>query len=189
LTRTKTTRRGSNGSHGKTRTPAGRTRDALTAREQVFVRLVHTTDNKTQAYLDAGYRCSRETAAANAHRLLGKARVQQALAALAAERVERLDQNGDEELELLGAVMRFNALDLYDAAGKRLPIPKLPRHVAVAIKSIRQTRDGLVLLEFHDKLRAAELRLRAFGRFTDKVLHSGTVTLEQALSASRASDA
>ena len=88
---------------------------ALTAREQVFVRLVHTTHNKTQAYLDAGYRCSRETAAANAHRLLGKSRVQKALATLAAARVERLEQQGDE-LELAAHLMRFTVLDLYDAA-------------------------------------------------------------------------
>jgi hypothetical protein len=66
-----------------TRTTPTPQADTLTAREQLFVRLVHTTHNKAQAYLDAGHRCSRETAAANAHRLLRKARVQWALAALA----------------------------------------------------------------------------------------------------------
>jgi Terminase small subunit len=141
--------------------------DALTAREQLFVRLVHTTHNKTQAYIDVGHRCSRETAAANAHRLLRKARVRQALTALAAARVERLAQAGDEELELAGQLMRFNVRDLYDANGQPFPIHKLPRHVAVAIKTIRPTAYGIVF-EFHDKVRLIELRLRAFGRLVDK---------------------
>jgi hypothetical protein len=156
--------------------------DVLTAREQVFVRLVHATGNKTQAYLDAGYRGSRATAAVNVHRLLGKARVQSALAELAAARAARLEQSGDEELELAAQLMRFTVLDLYDSRGKPIPIHQLPRHVAIAIKGIRPTAHGTVL-EFHDRMRPIELRLRAFGRLVDKHQVEAGETLTELLAA------
>jgi hypothetical protein len=136
----------------------------------VFVRLVASAGNQTQAYLDAGYKCTRTTAAANAARLLGKARVKRALARLTDKRLEELEQAGDEELRLAGELMRFSILDLFKPNGKAIPLHKLPRHVAAGIKGIRPTDHGLVLT-FHDKMAPIELRLKAFGRLVNKHEH------------------
>jgi len=66
--------------------------------------------------------------------------------------------------------MHFTVLDLFDADGRQLPIHQLPRHVAIGIKAIRPTKYGLQL-ELRDPLRAAEVRLRVFGRLRDNSVH------------------
>ena len=101
--------------------------------------------------------------------------------AASADRV-RLQANGDEELALLGDLQRFTVLDLFDAEGRQIPIWKLPRNVAAAIKGIRPTKHGTVL-EFRDTVHPAEVRLKVFGRLKESVKVE-SVTLEEILARS-----
>jgi hypothetical protein len=70
--------------------------NALTPREALFVLKVLELDNQTAAYLAAGYRCTRQSARANAARLIAKDSVQKALAIAHEKRLEAAEMKADE---------------------------------------------------------------------------------------------
>jgi hypothetical protein len=156
----------------------------LTFKQHLFVAAFTgpARGNATKAAELAGYRGSDASLAAHASRLVRNGNVAKAIEQLTAECRERLQANGDRELALLEELQEFTVLDLYDGNGAPIKIHLLPRKIAAAIKGIRPTRYGTVL-EFHDKVRPIELRLRAFGRLVDKHQVEAGGTLESLLAA------
>ena len=68
----------------------------LTPREALFVLKVLELNNQTEAYLQAGYRCTRAAARANAARLLAKANVQHALAVAGQKCLDAAEMTADQ---------------------------------------------------------------------------------------------
>lgn len=142
--------------------------EVVTLREHYFAQLVARGVPARQAYRLAGFEGTATSQRANAPRLEKKPNVAALIASLVAEQTTRVMAAGEEELTRLEEVMSFNALQLYDDAGRLIPIHQLEPRVAAVIKTIRPGRYGTVY-EFHDKLRAIEIRLKAFGRLKDTV--------------------
>ena len=161
---------------GPSRRPPGKRQlrfpELVTVREDRFANLVALGLPLSRAYELVGFAASPRSRRANACRLAVKPNVAQLIRELSLKRKERLNELGEEELELLGDVMRFTVLDLFDDDGQPIRLQDLPRRVAAGIKGVRSTKHGQELL-FRDTIRAAEVRLRAFGR-TKETVKTGT---------------
>ena len=150
--------------------------EVCTQREESFaVGIAHGLPGP-RAHERAGYDGTATSRRANASRLLRLPRVAARVAELRAARNARLAADGEEELEQCWDLMQITARDFYDNAGQPIPIHKLPLRVAAAVKSVRPTRYGRVV-ECYDKMRAIEIRLRAFGRLVER--HELDVSLEE----------
>ena len=93
----------------------------LTPREALFVLKVLELDNQTEAYLRAGYRCTRATARANAARVLTKASVQRALTLARRERLDAAEMTTDEAMRGVSAIARADIRKLFDEKDRLLP--------------------------------------------------------------------
>lgn len=77
---------------------------------------------------------------------------------------------------------------LYDAKGKLIPLNKLPDEIALAMQGVEvvEGEDGKVTTKYRmqDRTKNRELLGRVYGMFTDKVDHSGKLTMEQLIASS-----
>ena len=151
--------------------PQERDSSLLTPREALFVLKVLELDNQTEAYLQAGYRCTRPTARANAARLLAKARVQKALALARKQRLDAAEMTADEAMLGVSAIARADIRRLFGPNGQLLPIHEWPDDIAVCVKAIRHKPFGVEVV-LHDKLRALEIIATAAGRLRSRHDHT-----------------
>lgn len=144
--------------------------------EERFVAEYLKDCNASRAYRETHPECSLATSYVNSSQVLGKARVQAAVRAGLDAQLRRVQEAGDAELQYLAHVLNFNIQDVMDETGKILPVAQWPRACAHVLKVMRPGKYGTVL-EFEDRQRAVEMRLKVFGLMVQK--HD--VTVQQTL--------
>lgn len=161
--------------------------DELTPKERAFVNEYFLCGmNQTQAYLRLYPKSSYDSARANSARLIAKDNIK-------AEIERRLDEQKMSAKEVLARLSAIGRSDIADFVGvesqsdllnpeyqgKTHVIKKFEKHV-----TITRTKDGgevenqYTKLELHDPLSALDKMGRHHALFTDKVEHSGPITLK-----------
>lgn len=172
----------------KTKAPAkGATAGELTPQQARFVAEYLVDLNATQAAIRAGY--SENTAESQGSRLLSVAKVRAAVDAAMQRRSQRVEVKADDVLREL---MRLAFVDLgkaYREDGTLLPIHEIPEDVRRAMAGLEvdeiwegfgedRRQVGVTRkVKFIDKARALELLGKNLKLFTDKVEHSGGVSV------------
>lgn len=128
--------------------------------------------NARRAYMAAHPKAKVSTAGVEGHRLLNKPKVASFIAAERKARGQRLQMDGDESLESITRVARADIRDLFHA-NKLLPLDQWPDDIADAVKSIKPTPFGTVVV-LHDKLKARELMAVATGKLRQTIDHKHT---------------
>lgn len=141
----------------------------LTPREALFVLKLLELDNVTQAYLDAGYRCTREAASASGGALLRKPRIAAAVDRARAKRLEVAQMSADEAMERLATVARADLRLMFDEKGKLLPVHQWPDALALALKGYELKDDGGIKVTLDSRLTALDLIATDHGRIVRKV--------------------
>jgi len=177
------------------RSPRHRRRDALTARERRFVAEYVVDLNATQAAIRSGY--SRRTAGSIGSENLQKPDIASAIATVLEARAVRTGITQDRVLDEL-AILAFSDVTHYRVsdAGDVTLAANAPREAMRALQSIkrrivtrgrgtRAEREVVVEIRLWDKPGPLKLAGQHVGLFTEKVEHSGTLVLEDAVMASR----
>lgn len=142
----------------------------LTPKELLFVEAYFGAANfiAVRAYELAGYSMAGRgnTKYSNAVKVLGGAKVAQAVAAKMAAKVSALKvMTGEEALQRLSTYARA---DIGHVLGENDAISKLPPEVRQTIKAVRETRYGRCI-ELYDAMRATELLAKADGKLKEIV--------------------
>lgn len=151
--------------------------------------------NATQAAIRAGY--SPKTANEQGARLLANASVRHKIDALKQARSERTEITADVVLKELLRLARVDISQAFDERGWLKDLKDIPEDVRRAISGI-ETQElfsgdsdqksiiGVTRkVKFWDKTKALELLGKHLKLFTDKLEHSGNVTLEEIVAGSR----
>jgi phage terminase small subunit len=155
----------------------------LSAQHQRFVEEYLVDLNATQAAARAGY--SKKTARVQGSRLLLNAAIAAAISTATAARSERVEVKADEILRELMRAAFLDPADLVDDEGKLLALKKMRPEVRRAIGTLEVTTTGseesgtaqLTKVKPWDKLKALELLGKHLKLFTDRVEHSGAVSI------------
>lgn len=163
----------------------------LTPKQEMFCREYVVDLNGKQAAIRTGY--SKKTAEVQASHLLSKPKVKAFVDELIKKRASKMEITADL---VLGEILRLARVDLsqaYDDAGNLLHPKQMPEDVRRAISSIEvfEEHEGVgrdrkyigdtTKVKFWDKTKALELLGKNLKLFTDKLEHSGKVTLEDLL--------
>lgn len=162
----------------------------LTAKQQAFVAQYLVDKNATAAAVRAGY--SEKTAAKIASNLMKKPAVRAAVDSAVAKQLERVEVSADEILAGLKRVAFFDIAEAYEETGKgdergenrMRSVRDMPRDVRDALAGIDVHYDGkdepgyVVKLKVDGRLKALELLGKYRKLFTEKVEHSGAVSVE-----------
>lgn len=161
----------------------------LTPKELLFVEAYCGVANfcAIKAYEVAGYsmRGIQSTRYANAVKVLGKPKIQQAIETKLAARIRRVRvMDGDEALERLTLYARA---DIGKVLAPEDPLAKLPDDVRLTIKAVRPNQFGRVI-ELYDSMKATELLAKAAGKLTEHHEHKHTHTLEDIVAGASSQD-
>jgi phage terminase small subunit len=172
----------------KRHAPRGKA-DSLTPQQERFVAEYLIDLNATQAAIRAGY--SAKTAQQQGARLLLNVVIGQAVAAGKAKQLETAGLSAARVLEELRRLAFSDVRHLFDATGNLLPLSDLTPEQSSAIASIEviiknaKAGDGVTdtihKLRVWDKTRALEMLSKHFGLLTEKVEHSGGLTIKHEL--------
>ncbi len=106
-----------------------------------------------------------------------------------------MDRDEFDREEIFKAIKGIAACDIrqvFDELGNIIPPRQWPDEVAMWIKSvdIRYDKEGnpTYKIQMWNKEKALEMLARAYGLFIDRVEHSGTLTLEDVIVASKKGD-
>ncbi|PZD95226.1 terminase small subunit [Paenibacillus sambharensis] len=172
---------------------------ALTDKQKLFAQEYLIDLNATQAAIRAGY--SEKTARAIGAENLTKPDIQELIQQLMVERSKRTEITADMVLREYAKIGFSNISDYLkveqqevivgfegDAENGKSPVRQMVQMVRIydtdtvarekldAVAEIKQTKEGIAL-KLHDKKGALDSIARHLGMFTDKVEHSGKVTL------------
>lgn len=169
----------------------------LSPKELLFVEYVTGVSkfNASDAYKRAGFKPNRH----NACRLITKDNVSRAIAERLGSRLRTLQMDGDEALEGISRIARAQVRGVFDAEGNLKPLDEWDEDTADAIASIKVVERKVVgadpagkpivqytkEVKFYDKLVARTTMAKAAGRLVEKHEHTGKLTLEEVLDASR----
>lgn len=154
--------------------------------------------NATQAAIRAGY--SPKTAEKIGSENLRKPEVKSAIDEAVARRAERVEVTQDDVLRELLRVMSSDIGKAFDEKGRMLPLKDIPEDTRRAISGVEveQVFEGhgedryhcgdLVKVKLWDKTAAIKMAGQHLKLFTEKLEHSGSVTLEQLVLASGKAD-
>ena len=163
--------------------PAGE--GPLTGREELFVLEYLKDCNALGAARRAGY--SPGGVATVAPNLMARPRVQRAIQAAAAARMQRLKLDADEVLREILAVATFDLLSIVNDDGTLVDIVDMPAEARKAISSIEvnEIMDGsgesrvkigeTKKVKFWDRLKAQEMLARHLSLLTDNLNVSGDI--------------
>jgi phage terminase small subunit len=157
----------------------------LTPRQARFVAEYLVDLNATQAAIRAGY--SAKTAQEQSSRLLSNAMVAAAVAEKQSAQLARVDLTAEMVKERLRLIGFQDVRKLFDEAGNLLPLHKLSDDAAVmvagleVIKKNAQAGDGIIdtvhKVKVVDPIKALEMLAKHYGLLTEKVEHSGGVSI------------
>lgn len=163
---------------------------ALTPKQEQFCQEYIVDLNATQAAIRAGY--SEKTADKIGSQLLGKTRVAERVQELQTQRAQTLQVTQEmvvSELAKLGFSNMYDFVSIQDDGTARVDLSALTREQAAAITEV-QTEEQTVLggddesfrvrkikFKLADKKGALELLGKHLGMFTDKVQHSGGLSI------------
>lgn len=146
---------------------------------ELFVQEVLMLKPLVRAYLKSHPDSTYNSARANSCRLIATDSVKARLDFLKAERRERYRMNADDIHERLVMAASVDPDDILDADGKILPMNKIAPEVRLCIESIETTKGGGKKVTFISKGNVLQMLGRHQKMFTEKVEHSGKVTLEE----------
>jgi phage terminase small subunit len=164
--------------------------EKLTPQQELFCQEYVKDLNGTQAAIRAGYAAQPASARVQASRLLTKANLSERIKALFDERKHRIQVDGDTVLRELLKLATSDLRKLFDDAGTLLPPDKWPDDTAIAVSSVeveelfegygpdRHQIGYTKKIKFWDKPKSLELLGKHLKLFTEKIEHSGKVTLE-----------
>lgn len=159
---------------------------SLPPRQQDFVAAYLENDfNGTAAALAVGY--SARTAASQASRLLRNVNIAAAIDKAKEKRLAKRELNAQRVLDELEKLALFDPRKLYREDGSMKSLHELDDVTAMGIKGFKFGKWGPDV-KFVDKGINLERIGRHFQMFTDKVEHSGKVTLESLILGSDAAD-
>lgn len=164
--------------------------DKLTDKQQAFVNEYLVDLNATQAATRAGY--SEKTAQQVGSENLSKPVIAEAIQKAFADRAERTQLTADRILAEIMKLAFINPKHLYDDEGNLKPIHELSDDVACAIAAVDVGETKVALgkeddsviqtcvkkIKFWDKRASLELLGKHLKLFTDKVEHTGNITIE-----------
>jgi phage terminase small subunit len=129
--------------------------------------------NQTDAYLAAGYKCSRSAARRAAARLLTNVDIKSAIEKVQGRAAEKAEITQTRILEEEGRLAFLNPQGLVNRNGKLLDLHELPEDVARAIVGLEVIRqnDGSLKYKyrFADKGKSLERLSRHLGMYNDKL--------------------
>lgn len=161
----------------------------LPPRQQAFVREYLLDLNGAQAAIRAGY--SARTAKEQAARLLTNANVSAAIEKAKAARSERTEITQDRVLQEIARLAFLDPKLFYNQDGSLRSVPDMADDAAAAVTSVeieeeyaivdgeRQVVGRTKKLKVADKVAALTLAARHLGMLTDKLQHSGEISLRQ----------
>jgi phage terminase small subunit len=138
--------------------------------------------NQTDAYLAAGYKCSRSAARRNASRLMANADILVAIEESQNKAAFKAEVSQQRILEEEKCIAFFDPRNLVDRKGKLIPLYRLPTEVSRAIvgfEAIKQADGSLKFkYRFSDKGKSLERLSRHLGMYRDKQSHKHGLTSE-----------
>lgn len=166
----------------------------LTPRQERFCQEYVKDLNATQAAIRTGY--SAKTANEQGARLLSKVSIKNRIAELAKPRAEAAGLTAERVLQEIQRISCCDIGQAFNEDGTLKPLKDMPEDVRRAISSIEVDEIRLGgedtkpigvtrKIKFWDKNKAIEMAGRYHKLFTDKVEHSGGLTLEQLVAKSR----
>ncbi len=145
----------------------------LTAQQKMFAYNILEGMNQTDAYLSAGYKCTRSAARRNAARLMTNVDIQDAIEKVQGRAAEKAEISQQRILEEEGHLAFLNPQGLVNENGKLLDLHELPDDVARAIVGLDVVRqnDGSLKYKyrFTDKGKSLERLSRHLGMYNDKL--------------------
>lgn len=141
--------------------------------------------NQTDAYLQAGNKCSYQTARRNSSRMLTNADILERIEQIRAEIAEREKIKADEVARELKNIAFFNPQMLFDEEGLLIPLHELPSDVAkvvanIKIYNLKNKADQIEYLkeiQLIPKIKALELLGYYVGMFKGKAADAPDISL------------
>lgn len=159
----------------------------LTTKQQMFVKEYLIDLNATQAAIRAGY--SVKTAGKIGQENLIKPEIKAAIQEAMDKRANKLEITAERVLQEIARLAFYDPRKFFDEDGRIKPISELDDDTAMALggietlhKIVGDEKDGMAVItkiKLVDKGQNLERLGRHLKLFTDKVEHSGTLTLEQ----------
>lgn len=157
----------------------------LTAKQEKFCKEYIVSLNATQASIKAGY--SEKTAKAIGTENLSKPAIQKRIQELSSGAVKKHEITVDMIIKELAAIAFLDVSSFYTATGDLKAIHDIDETARKAIASVsaRVVKEGedfvdIKTIKANDKLKALELLGRYHKMFTDKIEHSGDITITPA---------
>lgn len=162
----------------------------LTGKQERFCQEYIVDYNATKAAKRAGF--SEKSASTIGFKQLAKVAVQKRIGQLQESQEKRTQINADMILARIWEIANINLADAYNDDGSLKKIKDMPEEIQRAISGIKTYKDFLEGVEvgetkeikLWDKVRALELLGKNRKLFTDKVEHSGKLTLEDIVAGS-----
>ena len=152
----------------------------LSVRQEAFCQEYIVDFNGTQAAIRAGY-SDTEAARVQASRMLARDNISSRINQLIAERKHRVSVTADFVLQSLLRIVNVDLSDAFDEEGNMLSIKKMPKDLRLALASYEESYSEHGMnrkLKPNDRMKALELIGRHVKMFTDKLEHTGNLTLE-----------
>ena len=156
----------------------------LTPKQAIFIAEYLVDGNATRAAVAAGF--SEASAAVTGARLLKNRTIAQAITLRQSQRVVKLEITAERVLGELAKLAFYDPGNLFDAEGKMLPVTALDEVTRAAISAIdcemkddEGTRTITKKVKLADKGQNLERLGKYLKLFTDKLEHSGRLSLEQ----------
>lgn len=135
--------------------------------------------NGTQAAIRAGY--SKKTAAVIAVQNLAKLNIQSQIQKELDKRTDRIDKSGDEVVRLLWKMATLDLANYITVAEggevQAIAFDQLPEGASKLISEI-VFKTNKLKYKLPEKTKCLEMLGRHYGLFNDKLIHSGTIKLE-----------
>lgn len=161
----------------------------MTDKERKFIVEYLVDLNATQAAIRAGY--SARTANRIASRLLSKVDTAAEIARRKERQIERADLSATRVLEELRRLSFSDVRALFDATGNLKPLKDLTAEEAAAIASLEVVKknltagdgqmDTVIKVKVWDKTRSLEMLAKHFALLTERIEHSGGLTIQHEL--------
>ncbi len=161
----------------------------MNPRQAIFIAEYEVDFNATRAAIAAGF--APKSAEVAGSRLLRRRDVQAILAERQARRVEKLDISVERTARELAKLAYFDPGRLFDDKGRVKKIAELDEVTRAAVEGfdVDPSTGKVTRIVLAKKGQNLERMMRYLGMMTDRVQHSGTLTLEQLVCGSGADEA